>query len=197
MGNSRIRYSVADLEHDMWPGLIIFAYLFLAAGLMSGCASYDATPVDLWCASHRCDAVPMAFEERAPEGHGGLASAIRTVNEASGLELREDPWGIVIQWAPEVYNNDDERLCGSTVITRAGKEVLGIEIWIASEWMPGCRPEWMVIRHEVMCHALTGGEGHIETGICSPEASGTAEVDKESLRFMCDKVEGCQLGQRP
>lgn len=197
MEKSRNPYTVSDIEEAVWPALVLFAYLFLAGGLLSGCASYGATPADLWCASHRCDAVPMAFEERAPEGHGGLASAIRTVNAASGLELKEDPWGTIIRWAPEVYDTNGVRSCGTTTITKAGKEVLSIEIWIASEWMPGCKPDWMVIRHEIMCHALTGGEGHIETGICSPGASSTVEVDEESLRFMCDKVEGCQLGQRP
>ena len=176
-------------------GMTSFRALTVAVSALwlVACGGDVPSSAEVWCDNHRCDFVDLAFDQLAPEGHGGLESALRTLNAASGLELVQDTMGIPIRWEPAVFGHDGEPACGITEIVRSGvtKEILTIEITIASEWLDGCKPDWMVIRHEIACHALTGGFGHIETGMCSPWASDTAEVDQPSLDWMCAGMGGC------
>lgn len=167
----------------------------LLAGVGCGLPLTD-THSERWCETHRCDFVDFTFDQQAPEGHGGIEAALDSLNKASGLELAQDPMGIPVRWAPEVFDKDGKPVCGITEVTKSGNtgDILSIEITIASVWRKGCKPDWMTIRHEIACHALTGGEWHTESGMCSPWSSTTSVVDQESLDFMCSHIEGgCPL----
>jgi hypothetical protein len=153
--------------------------------LLVSLAACGAAPTnqELWCAEHACNTEPGAFT--TDDEHADLlAVALDNINEATGAGLRMSDKGSSVLWEPVVMGSKGFPVCGITEVARWSDKVVSTEVVIASEHVEGCTPQWSVIRHEIMCHALNASEGHTLTGVCSEFGSGEETIDDISAVWM-------------
>lgn len=170
-------------EGIAWTFCITFACVFLMLSMIGCSGSYPDTNMHgQWCLNHTCDYAPGTFTVDAGD-EGIVQSAVNNLNQRAGLGLLVEPFGIPVHFQPEVIAGG-ESLCGVTTVGMIDGEVISLDIFIATEHLEGCVPQWAVVRHEIACHALHPTAPHTASGVCSPTSQGTAAIDDVSLAFV-------------
>lgn len=174
----------------MRDAVVFAAFVLLLCFNGWGCSS-AMTHVDEWCAEHACDTEPLAFTTDGAHTEL-LTHVLDNINAASGLSLHVSDRGAPVAFAPVALSKEGEPVCGTTHVAWAAGETLSVELVIATEWVPGCVPQWAVLRHEIACHALRNEQDaeHTESGICSSESVAGPAFDQLSLDAMCSAM-GC------
>jgi hypothetical protein len=142
---------------------------------------------DLWCSEHSCGADPLAYTTD-DEHVELLAHVLDNINAASGLALRIDADGSPVAFEPVVLGREGQPVCGVTKVAMWAGEAVSVDVEIATVHIPGCTPQWAVLRHEILCHALrrVGDNAHTESGVCSVNGMAGPSIDEESLSFALD-----------
>lgn len=119
--------------------------------------------------------------------------ALENISDATGLGLILSGQGVPVSSVPETRTKDGKPACGVTYQAsydgdwyREDQEIL-----VASVPINGCGPAWMIIRHEILCHAMVPhGTPHTETGVCAFAGGYDTEIDSLSLAAFCEE-HGC------
>lgn len=167
-------------EGIAWTFCITFACVFLTLSMIACSGAYPGPNMHgQWCATHTCDFAPGTFTAD-PNSEATVESAINNLNQRAGLALYAGPFGVPVHFQPEVIV-DGESLCGVTQVGKFADEVISLDIYIATEHLDGCVPQWAVVRHEIACHALHPLAEHTASGMCSSTSQGTAAIDDVSM----------------
>jgi hypothetical protein len=147
-------------------------------GCSAGVATYNVA--GNWCLDHTCDYAALTFI--ADAGHeGALESAIDNLNQRADLGLFIGAYGVPVHFVPTVVDQNGESKCGITQIGWVHGQVISLDIYIATEHLDGCVPQWAVVRHEIACHALHPSAEHTESGVCSAYSTGGIDIDGMSM----------------
>jgi hypothetical protein len=184
---TRIIAAPPESKNTPWFTAILFFFLLLLCVNNWGCSSVPSgdLTLDAHCAEHTCDFDPLSFDPE-PEALRITEIALDNINERTGAGLTISDDGMKVAVQSVVIGNAGAPVCGVTftALDVDSGERVSVDIFIATEHVDGCTPQWAVLRHEMACHAMAPGAEHTANGVCSPYGSGDVEFDDESAALM-------------
>lgn len=179
------------IEDWIWPGLVLFAWLFLGGAILTGCALPE--PNDPWCEVHRCDWVPLAFSSESPEHEPLVGALAERLSKATGATISYDAFGIPVFFQPEVTDpNTGKLVCGYTRVawdSTRYSNIKSVDVQISTNPPGACMPVGDVLVHEAI-HAF-GRSEHAASGIFAEGGAREWYLEGESLDALCGAIGGC------